>query len=226
MFLRCDVQATPKQWTKCLSLAELWYNTSYHEALKCSPFKTLYGVDPSPGLLPSLRTVDHPDVISVLKERQVFIEFIKDQLARAKNKMKAYADSNRTELSFQVGEQVLLKLQPYAQSLVVNRHFPKLAFKYFGPYQVLEKLGPVVYKLQLPDNSSVHLVFHVSQLKFFTVDYSLVHSQLPDTPALDVLNVIPERILDWRLVKKGNVAITQVLVQWSGLPDSSSTWED
>jgi hypothetical protein len=100
MFLRCDVQATPKQWTKCLSLAELWYNTSYHEALKCSPFKTLYGVDPSPRLLPSLRTADHPDVISVLKERQVFIEFIKNQLARAKNKMKAYADSNRTERSF------------------------------------------------------------------------------------------------------------------------------
>jgi hypothetical protein len=116
-----------------------------------------------------------------------------------------------------VGEQVLLKLQPYAQSSVVNRPFPKLAFKYFGPYQILEKLGPVAYKLQFPDNSSVHPVFHVSQLKSFTADYSPVHSQLPDTPALDVLNVTPERILDRRLVKKGNVAITQVLVQLTGL---------
>jgi hypothetical protein len=63
-------------------------------------------------------------------------------------------------------------------------------------------------------------------LKSFTADYSLVHSQLSDTPALDVLNVTPERIFDRRLVKKGNIAITQVLVQWSGLPESSSTWED
>jgi hypothetical protein len=61
--------------------------------------------------------------------------------------MKAYSDSNCTERSFQVGEQVLLKLQPYAQSSVVNHPFPKLAFKYFGPYQILEKLGLVAYKL-------------------------------------------------------------------------------
>jgi hypothetical protein len=122
--------------------------------------------------------------------------------------MKAYADSNHTECSFQVGEQVLLKLQPYAQSSVVNRPFPKLAFKYFRPYQILEKLGPVAYKLQLPGNKSVHPVLHVSQLKSFTADYSPVHSQLPDTPTLNVLNVTPERILDQRLVKKGNVAIT------------------
>jgi hypothetical protein len=57
--------------------------------------------------------------------------------------MKAYANSSRTKRSFQVGEQLLLKLQPYAPSFVVNRPFPKSAFKYFGPYQILEKLGPV-----------------------------------------------------------------------------------
>jgi hypothetical protein len=69
----------------------------------------------------------------------------------------------------------------------------------------------------------VHPVFHVSQLKSFTADYSPVHSQLPDTPTLDVLNVTHERILDRRLVKKGNIAIMQVLVQWTGLSESSST---
>jgi hypothetical protein len=69
-------------------------------------------------------------------------------------------------------------------------------------------------------------VFHVSQLKPFTIDYSPVYSKLPDIPTLDVADVIPERILDRRLVKKGNLAVTQILVQWNRLPESSATWED
>jgi hypothetical protein len=90
--------------------------------------------------------------------------------------MKIQADHNRTERSFQVGEHVLLKLQPYTQSSVVNRPFPKLVFKYFGPYKVVEKLGQVTYKLELLADSLVHLVFHVSQLKEFTPDHSPVFS--------------------------------------------------
>jgi hypothetical protein len=90
----------------------------------------------------------------------------------------------------------LLKLQPYAQSSVANHSFPKLAYKYFGPYTILEKLGSIAYKLQLPNNSSVHPVFHVPRLKSFTPDYTLVHSSLPDIPTLDILDVVPEKIID------------------------------
>jgi hypothetical protein len=147
----------------------------------------------------------------------MFIEFIKDQLAKAQNRMRIYADNNHTEKSFQVGEHVLLKLQPYAQSSVVNHPFPKLSFKYFGPYHILEKLGSIAYKLQLSDSSSVHPVFHVFQLKSFTPYYSPVHSSLPHIPALDVSDVSLEKILYRRFVKKGNIVITQVLVQWSWL---------
>jgi hypothetical protein len=95
--------------------------------LHCSPYKALYGADPTPGLVPALRLTDHPDVASILKERQMFTELLKDQLAKVQNRMKVFADNNCTEKSFQVGEQVLLKLQPYVQSSVVNRSFPKLA---------------------------------------------------------------------------------------------------
>jgi hypothetical protein len=134
---------------------------------------------------------------------------------------------------------VLLKLQPYAQSLVVKtfsqtgfqifwdfKPFRKLAFKYFGPYEVIEKIGSVVYKLQLPSSSFVHPVFHVSKLKAFTPNHSPVYSSLLDVPALDVLEVALDKVINRQLVKKGNVAITQVLVQWSDLPESSSIWED
>jgi hypothetical protein len=220
------MQSTPKQWTKWLPLAELWYNTTFHSSLQYSPFKGLYGVEPNSGILHVLRGAEHQDVTDILRERQLYYEMLKDQLARAQNLMKLYADKNRIERSFQVGDHVLLKLQPYAQSLVVNQPFPKLSFKYFSPYLIVEKIGSTAYQLQLPHDGLIHPIFHVSQLNSFTLDHSPIYSQLPNTPALDISEIVLDKILDRRLVRKGNVVVTQVLIQWSGLPEASVTWED
>lgn len=57
---------------------------------------------------------------------------------------------------------MLLRLQPYTQSTMANRHFPNLAYKYFGPYKVLEHVGLVAYRLQLPGDSMIHPIFHIS----------------------------------------------------------------
>jgi hypothetical protein len=140
--------------------------------------------------------------------------------------MKLTTDNKRSYRSFQVGEMVLLKLQPYAQSSVLNRPCPKLSMTYFGPYQVLEKLGEVAYRLDLPAHSQVHPIFHASQLKPYTANYTPVFQTLPTPPQLDLHDLEPEAVLERRLSKKGNAVVVQVLVKWSSLPAEMATWED
>jgi len=153
-------------------------------------------------------------------------KLLKEHLARAQNRMKLAADRQRTEVTFQLGEKVLLKLQPYAQTSLVNRPFPKLAMKYYGPFTIIDKIGSAAYKLDLPPASSIHPTFHVSQLKTYTPDCTPVFSELLPLINLDGSDVIPEGVLDRRLVKKGNAVVPQVLIKWSKLPSTSATWED
>jgi hypothetical protein len=125
-----------------------------------------------------------------------------------------------------VGEQVLLKLQHYAQNSVVNRAYHKLSYKFFGPFAVLEWVRVVAYRLQLPAEARIHQVFHVSQLKPFTPNYTPVFSELPRPPDLAALAVQPSAILRRRLVRAGNATTPQILVKWGNLPDESATSED
>jgi hypothetical protein len=69
-------------------------------------------------------------------------------------------------------------------------------------------------------------VFHVSQLKPFTANYSLVFVELPTLVDLSSQDVQPEAILERRLVKKGGQAVPQVRVKWTSLPAACATWED
>lgn len=140
--------------------------------------------------------------------------------------MKNKADKGRSDRVFAVGDAVFLKLQPYAQSSVVNRPYPKLAYKFFGPFTVLERIGVAAYRLDLPASSTVHPVFHVSQLKAQVPDHTPVYTSLPSPVVLDAADVVPEAILERRLVKRCNAAHVQVLLKWSSLPADHATWED
>jgi hypothetical protein len=164
-FLRCFCNACPSKWSEWLPLAEYWYNNCHHSAVGFSPFEALYGYSPKHFGLGASDAIASSELSSWLEDRQVITSLIKQHLARAKLRMKRQADKKRSERKFEVGDKVFLKLQPYVQSSLAPRSNQKLSFKFFGPYEVLAKVGSVAYKIALPVSSSVHPVFHVSQLK-------------------------------------------------------------
>lgn len=133
--------------------------------------------------------------------------------------MKSQADKQRTKRSFSVGDWVYAKLQPYVQTSVAPRASQKLAYRFFGPHQIVERIGSLAYKLLLPADSSVHPVFHVSQLK------GVVPVALPASPLPVSVNglQVPQRILQKRVATNGAVVRLQALIQWSGLPAALAT---
>ena len=226
MYLRCAVSQSPRQWKTWLPQAKFWYNTAFHSSLGCSPFKALYGYDPMVGAMVDAKVKPPVSIAEFVTDRQLQCGLLRDQLARAQLRMKQNADLKCTDVEFQVGDQVLLKLQPYVQNSVVSKPFPKLALKYYGPFSVLEKVSMTAYKLALPPDSLIHPTFHVSQLKPFRPDFTPVYSSLPSSVDLHFVELEPEQVLARWLVKKGNAVIPQVLIKWSKFLEASATWED
>lgn len=187
-YLRCFISSHPQHWAKWISLCQFWYNTNWH----ASPFELLYGRQPRYfGITASVK-IASADVQEWLQECSLITASVCQHLLCKQQRMKNQADKHRTERSFEVGIEVFLRLQPYLQSSVVKRANHKLAFKFFGPFHILQRVGQVAYRLELPVTSKVHPVFHVSQLKQCIGNDQQVSSVLPPP---DALFQIPVKVL-------------------------------
>ena len=142
-----------------------------------SPFEALFGFKPP--ILPA--TVDYTTSVAMvdqyLQQRQEILRLIKKELAATQNRMKQYA--NKSEWKFTVGDLVYLRVKSFQQKSFSLSPFSKLSPKYYGPFLIVAKAGPVAYKLQLPSNTNKHPVFHVSLLKKTIGPQDLSSTALP-----------------------------------------------
>ena len=126
--------------------------------------------------------------------------------------MKKIADERRKDLQLNIGDLVLVKLQPYRQTSVATRVSNKLSARYFGPFKILKRIGSVTYQLEFPPTTQIHNVFHVSLLKL----YKGQHPTEPMTLPSQLINthpiLEPYRVLQARIAIRNNEAGQQVLV--------------
>ncbi|KAH9646382.1 hypothetical protein KPL70_024860 [Citrus sinensis] len=224
-YLRVFTQAKPTLWFDYLGWAEFSYNTSFHTSIQMSPFKALYGREPPviPAYTGSSTSIQALD--ELLLERDALLTALKTNLRAAQHRMQQKANAHRRELELQVGDQVLVKLQPYRQISVANRLSNKLAKRYYGPFRVTERIGAVAYRLDLPPDSKIHPVFHISLLKpFHGQDASQVHS-LPSESYNNQPMSIPIAICAQRQVLVHGIPQSQILVQWQDCAPENATWE-
>lgn len=158
------------------------------------------------------------------------MEVIKQNLIKARERMKWFADKKRKEREIDVGDMVHQKLQPYTHtSLSLHMHL-KLHSKFYGPFRVLQKVGQHAYKLLLPEGCKLHHTFHVSQLKRHIGPKVVPSKDLPLVGSDGIVLMEPEAILDRKLVPRfqGDISVPVVLwlIKWVNIPVEQATWED
>ncbi|GJX38757.1 retrotransposable element Tf2 [Tanacetum coccineum] len=223
-FLRCMIRERPKEWVQWLPLTEYWYNTNKHSSTNVTPFEVMYGQTP-PLHVPYVAGESVVEVVHrTLQARETAIEMLKFHLKRAQDRMKVYANRKRSEMEFEVGMWVYLKLQPHRQVTIRQEQQYKLSAKYYGQFMILAKVGSVAYKLELPNTSQINPVFHVSQLKLCKGSTNKMRI-LPHYGVDGLLAIEPEAILDIRMAKLINKAAVYVLVKCANHSDEDATWE-
>ncbi|XP_068331415.1 uncharacterized protein [Pyrus communis] len=161
-----------------------------------------------------------------LLARDKLLAMLKTNLQAAQNLMKTQADKHQSERVFKEGDLVYLKLIPYQVQSLAFHAYHKLYRKYYGPYEVLEKIGKVEYWLKLPKDSKIHLVFHVSCLKNHLEDKVIATPFLPIVTDDGLLPLELLKVLKRRVYKKGKAAGVQLLIQWKNNKEDKATWKD
>lgn len=215
-------QSTPKEWVSQLPWGEWWYNTNLHSPTQLTPFEALYCVSPLTLLQYVAGTTHNPKVDTQLRSQDEILAILKKNLHMAQASMKKQYDTKHTSREFKVGDMVYL-LQQYQQQSVARRSSSKLSLRYYGPFEVLQRIGDVAYRLKLPPTSMIHPVFHVSCLKHYLASFTTTSMVLPPLDHHSAHHAEPQRILQRRMSKHKNRPLIEMLVKQKDEPEENST---
>ncbi|GKE59990.1 putative reverse transcriptase domain-containing protein [Tanacetum coccineum] len=215
-----------KGWVNHFPLVEFSYNNSYHASIKAALFDVLYGRKcRSPVCWAEVGEVQltGPEIEQETTEK---IVLIKQRMQAARDRQKSCPDLKRKPMEFQVGDKVVLKVSPWKGVVHFGKQ-GKLNSRYVGPFKVLERVGSVAYKLELPKElSRVHDTFHVSNLKKCYADEPLA-VPLDGLHLDDKLQFVeePVEIMDRETKQLRHSRVPIVKVRWNSRRGPEFTWE-
>ncbi|GJU97749.1 putative reverse transcriptase domain-containing protein [Tanacetum coccineum] len=224
--LRSCVIDFGKGWVNHFSLVKFSYNNSYHASIKAAPFEALYGQKcRSPVCWNEVGEFHHTGPELVQETTKKIVQ-IKQRIQASCDRQKSYADLKRKPMEFHVGDKVMLKVSPWKGVVHFGKR-GKLNPRYVGPFKVIEKVGSVSYKLELPKElSRVHNMFHVSNLKKCYADEPLA-VPLDGLHFDDKLQFLeePVEIMDREVKWLRRSRIPIVKVRWNSRRGPEFTWE-
>ncbi|GJV63955.1 putative reverse transcriptase domain-containing protein [Tanacetum coccineum] len=171
----------------------------------------------------SLQSALGPKIIHETMEK---ILQIRQRLQAVRDRQRSYANIRRKPLEFQVGDRVMLKVSPRKGVIRFGKR-GKLNPQYIGQFKILERIGPVAYKLELPEELiNVYSTFHISNLKKCLSDESLV-ILMKELRLDDKLNFVeePVEIMDQEVMQLKQSRIPIIKVRWNSKRGPEFTWE-
>ena len=174
--LRSCVMDYEGSWDRHIPLVEFVYNNSFQSSIGMAPYEALYRRKcrtPLCWIELSEKKVIDPDLIQETAEK---VKMIRERLKVVKDRQKSYTDLKRKDIQYEIGKKELLKVSPWKKVMRFGKN-GKLSPRFIGSYEVIEKVGPVAYRLDLPQElEKIHNVFHVSMLRRYRSDPSHVVS--------------------------------------------------
>ena len=220
--LRMFVAPSQDDWDELLPAVEFACNNAVHDSTGEKPFVLNCGQHPLTPLDKGSTRNNIPSANDFVGKLRASLDKAKECLRKAQQRQKSFADKRRREVSFEVGDRVLLSTKNLRLQAPGAR---KLLPRYVGPFEVKKRVGEVAYKLDLPSHMAIHDVFHVSLL----AKYEATGPYQPPPIVLDgQLEYVVERVLSHRDRKIGRSKATlakDYLIKWLGYGHEHNSWE-
>ena len=159
-------------WGRYIPLMEFGYTNSFQSSIGMAPYEALYGRKcrtPMSWTNLNEQKVIGPDIVKDTEEK---VQVIRKRLKAASDRQKSYADLKRRDIAYKVGDKVFFKVSQWRKILRFGKK-GKLSSRFIGSYEVVERIGPMAYRLALPlELAKLHDVFNVSMLQRYRYDES------------------------------------------------------
>ena len=223
-WLRTFVNYRQTDWAELLPIASFAYNSAPGSSTNKSPFEIVFGKLPRHPLIGEPRSsVEWPHAMKHLEKMKEIHEEVHSAIVDAQAMQAKYYDAKHTQRKYEVGNMVMLN----AKNIRTDRPSKKLDYKLLGPYKITAKIGAQAYRLELPDSSRIHPVFHVALLEPFHQNKLAGREEAPPKPVGTITENRDERewevetVLDSRFINKKLF----YKVRWKGFSKAHDDWQ-